>query len=133
MVNTPSNAVERFLQAWKDANWKGMADVSQGTWKTQKEDPVEVIQVLYSWITLHEFAVTGMRTVAEDDPSMAGVMADVSIYIRATFGYDPKVMAEVGYFLLRTVCEADAYIPSPHGIWGVNPSSIRRAEEGPQS
>lgn len=133
MANTPSRAVEKFLQGWKDMKWSAMADVAQATWKAQRKDPAEIIQVLYHWITLHEFSVGGSRKVFEDDPSMAEVMADVSIYIRATFGYDRKIPPQVGYYILRVVCETDAFKPAADGTWGVNPSSIRRAEEGPRT
>lgn len=129
MANTPSLVVERFLTGWKDADWRAMADVTQKTWLVAKKDPAEVIQVLYHWTKLHEFSVGGMRMVFEDDPSMSGVMADVSIYLRTTYGYDLNVPPQVGYHLLRVVCEAGAHKPSAQGVWGVNPSSLRRVDD----
>lgn len=132
-MTTPSKAVEKFLQAWKDKRWKDMAETCQLSWKAERKDPVDVLKILYEFVTLHEFSVGGARAVGIDDDVSPMVMADVSTYLKVTFAYDKEkeYLPAVGYFIIRAVCETAAYQPSVSGTWGVNPSSVRRAENGP--
>lgn len=132
-MNTPSKAVEKFLQAWKDHRWNDMAEVCQLSWKAERKNPVDVLKVLYEFVTLHEFSVGGSRVVGMDDDVAPKVMADVSTYLRVTFAYDKEKehLPTIGYFTIRTVCETAPYQPSVSGTWGVNPSSVRRAETEP--
>jgi len=117
----PAGSAERafaeFLTAWKDKDWDRMAEFTQITWRSNEENPAEMLNAVYGFKDL-----LGAEIIRKEEwGSDAAVKITATIYYRIAQVEKKTITAMV-------ICETAPYEPNPEGKWGVNPISTMREE-----
>lgn len=110
-------ALESFLCAWKNENWRMMTEVCQLTWMSNHEDALAFLTARYGPIRLVSWEV---EEVVEPPDLVKGVVVDVTVALRFL-----NILKD-GMYTYRIICEVGPYHANPEGTWGVNPISQRR-------
>lgn len=103
----------RFMNKWKDGDYKGLKDLVQKTWGSKQDDIAESLKDMLNKI--EDFEIISIKYNAE-----ANEILGKKIFADAMVKIDNRKVK------IRLVREKGAYKPSEEGDWGVNPISILR-------
>ncbi len=117
----PKLVLETFLLALGNKQWDAMVSVSQTTWRSTRDNPVEEIEALLGWMDLMKFRVFAFYPVHHESIPK-GAMLDAKCFVEYRTATGSLEQRNV---LIRLACESDTYKPDPKGEWGVNPISVR--------
>lgn len=112
---TPLDALNGFMNSWKNNNWTTMFDYIQITWKSNH--PLELLRVWFEVKDLISFQILGIKKISN---VCFDFTVKVNYLLRVSTLKESKVT-------IRIICESDPYEPSIYGKWGVNPSGLIRA------
>ncbi|HUV75789.1 MAG TPA: hypothetical protein VMW00_03940 [Dehalococcoidales bacterium] len=116
----PPSSAERafagYLTAWKNKDWNGMAEFTQMTWRSENENPAQMLENAYGFKDL-----LGAEIIKKSEVS------DVMVDITATIYYR-IAKVEKKSITARVIRETAPNKPDPEGKWGVNPISTLREE-----
>ncbi len=110
----PIDALNGFMNSWKNNNWTTMFDYAQITWKSKHN--LELLKMWFGSKDLISFEVLTIKKVSD---VCFDITVKVKYLLRVSTLKETKVTA-------RVICETDPYEPSIHGRWGVNPEGILR-------
>lgn len=108
-MNKAKNCFEKFCERMAAGDLKKAMDLTQKTWKTTAAEPEKVLEMIRERLNWN---LIRYRAAKEVGKAAVDIKFD-------SMGYT---------YLLRMVCEKEAYKPSTSGSWGVNPISLRRRE-----
>jgi len=118
-MNAPEKILMRFLDCWKNENFKKMVEFVQITWKSDHiesgNNPKEILKNLYGHKKLIYFEIKNRKQVQE-------IFIDIEVIIKYKVPqgiYTKKIIP-------RIICEIGPYQSSKEGIWGVNPIGALR-------
>lgn len=121
---SPESTTETFLLALGNREWGKMVEVSQRTWRSTREKPVEDIEVLLGWMDLIKFRVFCTYPV-HHETLPKGTMVDAKCFVEYKL---PSGETRERNVMIRLACEKEPHEPNlEEGTWGVNPISIRDA------
>ncbi len=109
-AGSADRAFAEYLEAWGMQDWNRMYDLTQLTWRSEK-DPME-LQNNYDFKGLKTAEIASRSVVSE-------TCVDFTANISYKFG--SEVRTEV--IKARVIRESAPYQPDPNGTWGVNPIS----------
>jgi hypothetical protein len=105
----------RFIAAWRNLDWDGMAAECQVSWVDHNDDPVGTLKGLF------QFKPKEIEVLEVEEYD--GIVYVARLRIRAAIArgvvQERKVEA-------RLICEEGPLHPSKDGTWGVNPLSLYR-------
>lgn len=122
-MKNPEEVTEKFLLALGNREWDKMVEISQLTWRSTREKPVEDIEVLLGWMDLVKFRVFCTYPV-HHDTLPKGTMVDAKCFVEYKM---PSGDLHQRNVMIRLACEKAPHEPDAEGTWGVNPISIREA------
>jgi len=104
-----NDALQAFLKAWQNEDFKKMFRFSQKTWKEGKSE--KHIEALFSPNKMKGFNVFSYAYVS-------GVAMKYNVDI--TLANGTRIMS-----VINVICEIAPGKPAPYGEWGVNPASVQ--------
>jgi hypothetical protein len=119
---TDTEALTKFLEAWKAQNWAAMASLTQLTWRARHADPAVWLEEAYGHKLLAGFEIETSQAIS---PSASRVSVAVKYKLASSkgFGRSPLRTKQID---VMVICESAAYQPTPTGQWGINPISALR-------
>lgn len=115
-MDKAKQALEKFLEAWKDSNYTKQLKPCQITYKhdhTKKD-----IEKMFKGLPIKDFKVLAIDTLRD-------WICNISFTVTAVTA--KGIVKKKGK--ARLVCEKAAFKPDSNGIWGVNPISTIRLED----
>lgn len=110
----PIDALNGFLNSWKNSNWTTMLDYTQLTWRSK-----HTLELLKTWFGAKDLISFEVLKIVEISEVCVDITVKVKYFLRISTLKELTVTA-------RVICETDPYEPSIHGRWGVNPGGILR-------
>ena len=108
--------LQRFLSAWRRRAWDRIEEHLQLTFVFTTANAHEWIVTLLSRMPIAKFRVVGSVT-----------HSPVCVEFLVKFTYDdPALPCDIRR--INVIRESEAFGPSEHGLWGVNPISLLRTE-----
>ena len=122
-TDSPEYRLMEFLHAWKKGKYKTMATHCQKTWLSDRTDPANALNIMFSHVTLETAEILDVEDFKGIKVEALGidkgdVICDILISVKVN-----------GIFQIRKpriMRESEAYEPDVEGDWGVNPISMLR-------
>lgn len=109
----PEEALVKFLEGWRDMDWKKAVEYCQQSWVGIHEYPVEALKALLT------VKPTKIHILGQGELNPVVYVAQIALNRQIARGVtDTKVIRAI------VVCEAEPMVPLEGGHWGVNPTSI---------
>jgi len=106
-------AVERFLELWKNRSWAKLMKSLTITWiKTHSRNVKKDMRKTFQNTRVTDYEITGEKRIGE-------CIYDITARIVRKNG-------QRGVIIIRVICETELYKLSTEGTWGVNPVSCLR-------
>ena len=121
--DSPQYRLMEFLHSWKKGKFKKMAFHCQKTWLSDRPDPANALNIMYSHASLETAEILDVEDFKGIKVEALGidkgeVICDILISV--------KVNGIVQVRKPRIIKESEAYEPDIDGDWGVNPISMLR-------
>jgi len=106
-------AVERFLELWKNRSWAKLMKSLTITWiKTHSRKVKKDMRKTFQNTRMTDYEITGEKQIGD-------CIYDITARIVRKSG-------QRGVIVIRVICENEPYKLSTEGTWGVNPVSCLR-------